>query len=147
MRYTSHAACVGVVAFAALVGCAEDSSGHDMHNALEKYQTHNVRHALDDDIQLSNSHDTLQHSGQWVNVTWKGVQDPQDDDFIALYAPAIVSIHETNPVKYQWAVKSASHRRSGAGSIRCAIEDLRQLSNLFWHTAHGQLIIPVKRRH
>lgn len=82
-------------------------------------------------IQLGTSHNLLRQSGQWVEVTWKGVQDPQDDDYIALYAPANVSIYETSPVKYQWAVKAASHRTHGAGSIRFATVDL--LLNLFTH--------------
>lgn len=114
-----------------VVAYSKDTSGHEMHNALESYQIQNVRHSLDGDIQLGSSHACVQNSGQWVDVNWKGVQDPQDDDFIALYAPANVSIHETSPVKYQWAVKASSHRHEGAGTIRCASADCPRASDLF----------------
>ncbi len=107
-----------VVLMSAVYTSGRDAGGHDMHNALEKYVIQNVRNALDEEIQLSTSHTTLEKSGQWVDVSWKGVQDPQEDHFIALYAPANVSIYKTSPVKYQWAVRSPSHRTGGAGSIR-----------------------------
>lgn len=125
-----HILCL-VLFLSAFTSFAQDSGNHDMHNSLQKYQIGNVRHALDDVIQLGTSHNLLRQSGQWVEVQWKGVQDPQDDDYIALYAPANVSIYETSPVKYQWAVKAASHRTHGAGSIRFATVDL--LLNLFTH--------------
>lgn len=117
-----HVLCL-VVFLAAFTSFAQDSVNHDTHNSLQKFQIGNVRHALDDVIQLGISHNLLRQSGQWVEITWKGVQDPQDDDYIALYAPANVSIYETSPVKYQWAVKAASHRTHGAGTIRSATVD------------------------
>ena len=117
-----HILCL-VVFLIALTSFAQDSANHDMHNSLEKFQIGNVRHALDDVIQLGISHSLLRQSGQWVEITWKGVQDPQDDDYLALYAPANVSIYETSPVKYQWAVKAASYRAHGAGTIRSATVD------------------------
>ena len=95
-----------------------------MHNSLEKFKIGNVRHAPDDVIQLGTSQNLLRQSGQWVQVTWKDVQDPQDDDYIALYAPANVSIYETSPVKYQWAVKASSHRAHGTGSVRFVTVDI-----------------------
>ncbi len=92
--------------------------GQDTYNAIEGFRVQNVRHALDDGIQLGASHSTLAASGQWVDVSWQGVQYPQDDDFIALYAPANVSAYHTSPVKYKWAVSAPSHRKEGAGSVR-----------------------------
>lgn len=118
-----HILCL-VAFLSAFTSFAQDS-GHDMHNSLEKFQIGNVRHTLDDVIQLGTSHNLLRQSGQWVEITWKGVQDPQDDDYLALYAPANVSIYETSPVKYQWAVKAASHRAHGAGTIRFRLLNLR----------------------
>ena len=95
-----------------------DVSGQDTQNAIEGFGVSNVRHALDKGIQLGSSHSTLAASGQWVDVSWRGVQYPQDDDFIALYAPANVSAYHTSPVKYKWAVSDPSHRKEGAGSVR-----------------------------
>lgn len=95
-----------------------DASGQDTHNAIEGIQVHNLRHALDEGIQLGSSHSTLAASGQWVDVSWSGVQYPQDDDFIALYAPANVSAYHTSPIKYKWAVSTPQHRKEGAGSVR-----------------------------
>lgn len=102
----------------ATTGASESVSGQDTHNAVELIQVHNVRHVLDENIQLDSSHATLATSGQWIDVSWSGVQDPQDDDYIALYAPANVSVYRTSPVKYKWAVSAPSHRKEGAGTVR-----------------------------
>ena len=102
----------------ATTGTGENVSGQDTHNALELFQVRNVRHALDEGVQLGSSRATLAASGQWVDVSWRGVQDPQDDDYIALYAPANVSVYRTSPIKYKWAVSAPSHRKEGAGTVR-----------------------------
>ena len=102
----------------ATTGTGENINGQDTHNALELFRVHNVRHALDEGVQLGSSHATLAASGQWIDVSWRGVQDPQDDDYIALYAPANVSVYHTSPIKYKWAVSAPSHRKEGAGTVR-----------------------------
>ena len=109
--------CLVAICYAAICGC-ENIDGQDTRNAIERIQVANVRDALDKGIQLGCSRTTLAKSGQWMDVSWKGVQDPQDDDFIALYAPANVSIYDTTPVKYKWAVSTPSHRKDGTGSVR-----------------------------
>ena len=91
---------------------------HSSHNALEKFSVRNMQQQPHDNLRLSTSITNLNHSGQWVNVSWHGAQDPQDDDYIALYVPANASVYETSPVKYQWAVTAPSHRKEGSGSIR-----------------------------
>ena len=93
----------------------------EMHNALEKFNIRNLQHALHTGLHLSANVTELQHSGDWIDVSWQGVQDPQDDDYVALYAPADANVYKTSPVKYQWAVKAPSHRAEGAGSIRWLI--------------------------
>lgn len=109
--------CLAVVCLAT-TGTGENIGGQDTHNALDFFQVHNVRHALDEGVQLRSSHATLVASGQWIDVSWRGVQDPQDDDYIALYAPANVSVYRTSPIKYKWAVSAPSHRKEGAGTVR-----------------------------
>lgn len=37
--------------------------------------------------------------GQWFTVTWSGVQDPAEDDLLALYVPADADITQAAPVK------------------------------------------------
>lgn len=110
----------GAVAFlflvSALGGTVKDV--HSSHNALESFSVRNIQQQPHDDSRLSTSITNLKHSGQWVNVSWHGVQDPQDDDYIALYVPANASVYETSPVKYQWAVTAPTHRTEGAGSLR-----------------------------
>lgn len=108
--------CLAVFCFGT-TGAGESVSGQDTHNAIELIQVHNARHGLDEGIQLNCSHATLAN-GQWIDVSWRGVQDPQDDDYIALYAPANVSVYRTSPVKYKWAVSAPSHRKEGAGTVR-----------------------------
>ena len=100
----------------ALGGASQDV--HSSHNALESFSVRNIQQQPHDDLRLSTSITNLKHSGQWVNVTWHGVQDPQDDDYIALYVPAKASVYETSPVKYQWAVTAPTHRTQGAGILR-----------------------------
>ena len=109
--------CLAVICLA-ITGTGESIGGQDTHNTLELFQIHNVRHALDDGVQLRSSHASLAASGQWIHVSWTGVQDPQDDDYIALYAPANVSVYRTSPIKYKWAVSAPSHRKEGAGTVR-----------------------------
>lgn len=116
--------CLAVICLAIIVA-GENTSGQDTHNALEWFQLHNVRHALDEGIQLGFSHATLAASGQWIDVSWSGVQDPQDDDYIALYAPANVSVYHTSPIKYKWAVSAPSHRKEGAGAVRYSAPDCK----------------------
>lgn len=91
---------------------------HESHNALEAFKVRNVQHKLHGKVRLTTSIDTLEHSGQWMDISWHGVDDPQDDDYIALYVPADARVYETSPVKYQWAVKASTHRNEGAGSLR-----------------------------
>ena len=109
--------CLAVFCFGT-TGASESVSGQDTHNAIESIQVHNARHVLDEGLQLKSSHATLAINGQWIDVSWRGVQDPQDDDYIALYAPANVSVYRTSPVKYKWAVSAPSHRKEGAGTVR-----------------------------
>lgn len=121
--------CVSAFLVATLTSCASIAT-HEIHNPLELYQTRNAKHLPDEGIQLGSSHTVLQHSGQWMDVTWQGVSDPRDDDFIALYAPANASVYHTSPVKYQWAVKDSGHRQNGAGTLRSASETVRTLADI-----------------
>ena len=102
----------------------------EMHNALEKFNIRNLQHTLHIGLRLSADVTELKQSGDWINVSWQGVQDPQDDDYIALYAPADADVYKTSPVKYQWAARASSHRAEGAGSIRwLELKNLIRASN------------------
>ena len=135
-----------LAAVCSAISCASESfNGQDTHNAIERFQVGNVRHALDAGIQLGSSHTSLAKSRQWIDVSWKGVQDPQDDDFIALYAPANVSVYSTSPLKYKWAVSTPSHRKEGAGSIRYHARHFALIPTAFWPAAPDtlQLLTPL----
>ena len=107
-----------VLAYLAQLVSTAESSVHASHNALEGFSVRHIQHQPHDGLRLTTSRTDLKHSGQWLNVSWHGVKDPRDDDYIALYVPANASVYETSPVKYQWAVKAPSHRTEGAGSLR-----------------------------
>ena len=68
VRFFLAVLCLGTKCFGA------DVSGQDTENAIEGFRVSNVRHALDNGIQLGSSHSTLAASGQWVDVSWRGVQ-------------------------------------------------------------------------
>lgn len=114
--------CTSALVLLGFVRCAHSSnvelSRHESHNALEKFQVRNIQHKLHHNVRVDASITKLEHQGQWMNVSWDGVQDPQDDDYIALYVPASASVYETSPVKYHWAVEARTHRTEGAGSLR-----------------------------
>ena len=47
----------------------------------------------------------LEHTGEWVNVSWSGVPTPGDEDWVGVYSPPVngntVDPAAHAPVKYQ----------------------------------------------
>lgn len=61
----------------------------DVHHALQVFgvQRTIVLPPIPDVSLLINSTE-LSRSGEWVEVSWSGLQNPQRDDLVALYIPA-----------------------------------------------------------
>ena len=60
---------------------------------------------IDANIKLGASPNTLEHSGDWVTVSWSGVSSPSVEDWIGVYTPptngnSIDPKHHA-PVKFQ----------------------------------------------
>ena len=61
----------------------------------------------------------LVHSGQWVTVTWGGLEDPTYDDFLAVYL-GDADVTTSAPAKFKLcAAASEQHITMGSGATRC----------------------------
>ena len=57
---------------------------------------------VDDTIKLVASPNSLEHSGDWVTVSWSGVCSPSVEDWIGVYTPPpSVDPKHHAPVKFQ----------------------------------------------
>lgn len=60
----------------------------------------------------------LRRSGEVVEVRFCCVQDPKEDDFVALYAPWDAEPNATAPVKMRPATEAPEYMNSGVGTLR-----------------------------
>jgi hypothetical protein len=66
---------------------AKDST--NLHHALQLFRTENtVLELAGPHVKLHVNSSELSKSGEWVEVSWSGLLEPQRDDLIALYVPA-----------------------------------------------------------
>jgi len=86
-------------------------------NSLANIQIQNVQLNLDGNITLSASPKILTAPSEWVTVSWSGVREPTDQDWIGVFSPGDIDISRTAPVKYQFTSVSPSYT-SGSGSIQ-----------------------------
>lgn len=83
------------------------------------YITSTSQHAPDSVIHLEASPSHLARGGLWVTVSWSGVNNPTEGDFIAAYAPLEADPASTAPIKYQYAAAAdADHLQKGAGRVK-----------------------------
>jgi len=75
-------------------------------------------------VQMEASPNVLTEAGMVV-VNWKGVQNPNDDDWIGVYSPSTVNTTTTSPVKYQLANVSPDYLNTGAGSLTFRLINIR----------------------
>jgi acid phosphatase type 7 len=76
-------------------------------------------------VSVSVAPTTLTQSGEWVTVSWSGVDSPAWDDYLALYVPATANLSHTAPIKYKHAARSPTHLASGSGALRFHIVNMR----------------------
>lgn len=62
----------------------EQKPKHDTHNSLERISVSALTHARDATIKLTIDKTSLKSSGQWFELSWSGVPDPNYADWIAL---------------------------------------------------------------
>lgn len=63
-------------------------------------------------------------NGDTVTVSWKGVKNPTAQDWVAFYAKD-ANIKEVAPIKFQYAASSSSHLKTGEGSLKFRLLNLR----------------------
>jgi len=85
---------------------------------LDDFGISNVIIEEDEDVMVSVTPTMLNNTGEWVTVSFSGVENPNINDYIAAYSPSNVDITTTSPIKYQYANVSKTYLESGSGSIR-----------------------------
>lgn len=116
--------------------------GHpqDTRNALERV---NVAAALDlrgragaRGARLeTNLTEATYRAGDWVEISWRGLDFPKDDDFVAVVAErhGERSAAAATPVSYKLASSSPGYLDTGRGSTTCAAPSRRpRLRNIRW---------------
>jgi len=84
---------------------------------------HDVRQAKDSSFSISATPTLLQHSGEWVDVSF-GIDDPNIRDWIAVYSPANVDITQTSPIKFEFANASSTYIHTGSGGLSFRIVNM-----------------------
>ncbi|KAL6770803.1 hypothetical protein ACKKBF_B32745 [Auxenochlorella protothecoides x Auxenochlorella symbiontica] len=102
----------------ALAACAApDAVGALASTAPRKsapFQTRNLIENHQKGLKLRVSTTSIDTSGQYVTVSWSGVEDPADTDMVAMYL-ADRDPSETWPMKYIWTSTVPNAQRRGAG--------------------------------
>ena len=78
---------------------------------------------LDSAITLTPSATTVTN-GEFITVSWSGVSDPSNGDWIGVYSPSTTNVMEHYPIKFQFANHSAGWP-SSSGSLRFQLLNLR----------------------
>jgi len=98
------------------------------YNRIEQVWSHNIAEHGGDYVRLDAEPPILQRSGDWLTLSWSGVEDPSSDDWVAVYVMPFQSLRDTSPVKYQYANQSATHLTEGKGSLRFSMLNMREPS-------------------
>lgn len=88
------------------------------HNYLEKFPSGLLPLEKEHDVSIHYNATSLQHSGDWVEVSVQGVARPHRDDILALYAPADAHLHGAAPVKYEYVRADARYLKHGHATLR-----------------------------
>lgn len=118
---------VALLSVAAAVRCYQrygTRGGGEMHNPLERVGRARLALAPDRRTSVCVNASRLAASGAWVEVAWSGVPNPAFDDYIALYASG-ADVTASAPIKYSWADKSPTHRKTGSGTARFRLLNMR----------------------
>jgi hypothetical protein len=78
------------------------SRGSGSSSCMTRRQQQHPYHTLlqDPEIKLEVNSSVLRQSGEWFEVTWRGVPEPSYMDWVALWVPADANITETAPAKW-----------------------------------------------
>lgn len=131
-----------VAAAAAAAGPGQAAQPAEVHNVLERFPTAQLRWedtlgsvSRSRGIKISYNVTELRASGDWVEVSWSGVRDPQPGDLLALYTPPDAYKQHKAPVKFVNASDAEGYLRSGAGSLPLRLVNLR--SDMRWVFVRG----------
>lgn len=95
---------------------------------VDQFQLSNMVSSIDPRISLTTNFTTLEKSGSWVEVSWTGITNATDDDYIALYVPPTALNNLTGEPfwKMKWTKDSISgDYTTGNGSLVFYLLNLR----------------------
>jgi len=93
------------------------SVGHFV-SPLASIKTQSAVHAPDAGISISVSPNVIEENDGWVVVSFSGVPQPADTDWIGVYSPSNVDHTKTAPIKFQFAYVAKTYNNTGSGSLR-----------------------------
>eukprot|EP00884_Botryococcus_braunii_P013968 jgi/Botrbrau1/22572/Bobra.176_1s0005.1 len=98
----------------------------DLHHALQLFGVQKTTVLPpSSELKFEVSSNELSRSGEWLEVFWSGLHNPQRDDLVALYIPADADPKLTAPAKYKWLSKADTHLSSGNGTLRFRLINYR----------------------
>lgn len=103
------------VLLALLGGVAGDM---EFHNYLEKFPSSPLPLEKEHSVEIRYNTSSLQHSGDWIEVSVQGVAHPHRKDILALYAPADAHLHGAAPVKYEYVRAADEYLKKGRATLR-----------------------------
>lgn len=92
-----------------------NNAGSGRQNPLEYFRSNHATLRIESNVSVRTNITSIKRSGEWVSVSWSGVQFPTYDDLIAVY-PAHAEVKSTAPIKFKMAASSPSHILLGSGS-------------------------------
>lgn len=119
MRWLTVLLCWALLALAS-------SKETEYHNYLEKFRSHEMEMALESGVKLWYNSTEVNRSGDWVEVSFSGVQRPHRMDIVALFVPADAYKRGSAPVKYEFAEQAQDYAQKGSGVLRFRVINLRQ---------------------
>lgn len=98
----------------------------ERHNALERINMAAMHAVMDPGIRVRVNSTRQTRSGEWFEVSWSGIEEPDWGDWVALLPAGANPIWSATPLKYDIAAKSKSHMRRGSGKLVFRLISYRQ---------------------
>ncbi|KJE91696.1 hypothetical protein CAOG_02793 [Capsaspora owczarzaki ATCC 30864] len=129
----------------ALLAAATTTRAHKFVHPLEGIELAAMRRATKAEsprsLAFAVTPNTLEAAEGTVTVIWAGLDDPQPDDWIALYTPLPSNLSAIVPVKFKMCTISPTHLSSGSGSLTFTLINMRDSNSFVFF--RGGLTAPV----
>eukprot|EP01119_Soliformovum_irregulare_P023845 TRINITY_DN841_c0_g2_i1.p1 TRINITY_DN841_c0_g2~~TRINITY_DN841_c0_g2_i1.p1 ORF type:complete len:310 (-),score=64.30 TRINITY_DN841_c0_g2_i1:36-965(-) len=99
--------------------------GHGDH-PLAEIAVQNVRVSLDSSVHLSVTPTILtSYAVDWIEVRFSDVEHPSHEDWVGVYTPDVAAFTTKVPTRWQKCEESPDFKKTGAGSLRFRLINLR----------------------